>query len=284
LDRSGGLVANTRDQRSTGRDPFEPPTLTPGPLGLNDPGEPFSTSTGDTPGPAGAGGDRAQQLALEPGVSFTPDPSKYSLQLPKLQFQGLDPEPAASTTTAEPEPAANPAALKTLIAAQNDVMKDAKLMPAEIEVTDDKGKKTKSTTTHCSEATFAVAKKTGVAWDGILGNSDGNFVANKMVDNLEKAVKDGTYQVVDPDEAQKLANKGVTVFATQAKPGGHGHIATVRPGGVAGDTPNSPYAKPLLANVGASNGVKGYLADKGHYGVFLAGSKQEPVVFYAPGK
>jgi hypothetical protein len=279
-------VANTRDQRSTGRDPFEPPTFTPGPWGKNDPGEPFSDSTGDTPGPAGAGGDRAQQLALEPEMCFTQDRSKYSLQIPKLNFPGLNPELGASTTTAQPQPASDPANLLTLIAAQNEVMKDAKLMPAEIEVTDDKGNKTKSTTTHCSEATFAVAKKTGVAWDGILGTErDGNFVANKMIDGLEKAVKDGTYKVVEPDEARTLANQGVTVFATQAKPGGHGHIATVRPEGVKGDTPDSPFTKPLLANVGASNGVKGYLAEPGRtYGVFVTGSKGKPVIFYAPAK
>ena len=276
-------MANTRDQRSAGRDPFEPPTFTPGPLGRNDPAEPFSTSTGDTPGPAGTGGDRAQQVA---GVSFTPDPSKYSLQVPKLMFQGLNPEPAASSNSAESKPASDPAKLQTLIAAQNDVMNDAKLMPTEIESTDAKGKKSKSTTTHCSEATFRVAKKTGVLWDGILGTErDGNFTANDMIDGLEKAVKDGTYKVLEPDQARTLANEGVTVFATQAKPGGHGHIATVRPEGVKGDTPDSPYTKPLLANVGASNGVKGYLAEPGRtYGVFVTGSKGKPVVFYAPAK
>ncbi len=275
-------MADTSDRRPTGRDPFEPPTLTPGPWGKNDPGEPFSTTSGDTPGPAGTGGDRAQELATDPGAFFTPDPSKYSLELPQLKFDGLNPESPAPTAPAKPQPTANEATLQTLIAAQNDVMKDAKFMPTEIESTDDKGTKTKSKTTHCSEATFSVAKKTGVAWDGILGNSDGNFVANKMIDKLGQAVKDGTYKVVKPDEAQDLANKGVTVFATQPKPGGHGHIATVRPEGVLGDTPAAPYVKPLLANVGASNGVKGYLADKGHYGVFLAGSKDESVVFYTP--
>jgi hypothetical protein len=95
-------VANTRDQRSTGRDPFEPPILTPGPWGKNDPGEPFSGSAGDTPGPAGTGGDRAQQIALESGLSFTPDPSKYSLQVPRLQFQGLNPVAPAPRPGTEP--------------------------------------------------------------------------------------------------------------------------------------------------------------------------------------
>lgn len=280
-------MANTNDCRSVGRDPFEPPSFTRGPWGKNDSGDPCSDIKGDTPGPAGTGADRAQQLAVEPGLSFALDPSKYSLLDSNLVLAGFDMSPAAGQSIAEDKAPDNAAALKILIAAQDDVMKDAGLAPNESEETDAKGTKTKTIATHCSEATFRVAKKTGVVWDGILGDKSGNFLANTMIANLEKqaAAKDGSYKVVDEDEAQRLANQGVTVFATQSKPGGHGHIATIRPEGVSGDSPAKPYKKPLLANVGRSVKVTGYLGAKGKYfGEFLVEPPNKPVVFYAPKK
>ncbi len=260
-------MGNTSDRRPAGRDPFQPPSFTPGPLGKNDAGEPFSNVTGDTPGPAGTGGDRAQQLAVDPGMSFTPDAGVPFPLGSNLMASGL----TASSATQDSKPDGSAAKLKTLIAAQDDVMSDETLKPS-------------GSTTHCSAASLRVAKATGVEWDGILGNKDGNFVANDMIANLARAEKDKKYKVVNAEEAQTLANQGVTVFATQTNPGGHGHVATCRPAGVTGDSPQKPYAKPLLANVGAAVGVRGYLADKGHYGVFLQDSTHPAVIFYAPAK
>jgi hypothetical protein len=276
-------VADTSDRRSLGRDPFQPPFLTPSSWGVNDAGAPFSTTTANTPGPAGTGGDRAQQIALDAGSSFAPDggvPHIPDAGVPNIPDAGL-PKPASPDAgAAQADNSAT--ALKTLIAAQDEVMGDANLAPT-VE-TDDKGN-TKVIATHCSEATFRVAQKTGVPWEGILGTAKaGNSNANDMIDGLENAVKAGSYKVVTPDEAQQLANTGVTVFATQAKPSGHGHIATVRPDGIATDKPTSPAKKPLLANVGSSVGVKGYLAVTGYWGVFPQKKNDKPVVFYTPAK
>ncbi|HVN21287.1 MAG TPA: hypothetical protein VMU05_21045 [Dongiaceae bacterium] len=261
-------MGNTSDRRVTGRDPFQPPSFTPGPLGINDAGEPFSVVTGDTPGPAGTGGDRAQELALDPGTSLTPDGGIVTPPGSKLTVS----DTSTSSAAADAKATDKATKLASLIAAQDDVMSDESLQPS-------------GTTTHCSAATLRVAKATGVEWDGILGNKDGNFTANDQIANLAKAVKEKKYKEVTPDEAQTLANQGITVFATQAKPGGHGHVATCRPEGAAGDSPQTPYKKPLLANVGAQVGVKGYLAERGKtWGVFFQGTNDQPVVFYAPAK
>jgi len=76
------------------------------------------------------------------------------------------------------------------------------------------------------------------------------------------------YHAVTPQQAQQLANQGVTVIAAQPNPRGHGHVATVRPD--AGNT----GANPTINNVGrhvnvapASQAFNGHLA---------------PPVYYAP--
>jgi hypothetical protein len=51
-----------------------------------------------------------------------------------------------------------------------------------------------------------------------LANTDARTLANSS-----------QYHEVSPEEAQKLANQGVPVVAAQENPGGHGHVATVRP-------------------------------------------------------
>jgi hypothetical protein len=263
-------MADASDRRSLGRDPFQPPFITPASWGKNDGGDPFSETTGNTPGPAGSGGDRAQQIALDAGP-VAPDggvPDIPDAGVPNIPDAGL---PKPMSADAGPQADDSAAAKKrVLISAQDDVMSDETLKPG--------------STTHCSEASLRVAKATGVEWDAILGNKDGNFVANDMIANLARAAKDKKYKVVTPEEAQTLANQGVTVFATQTNPGGHGHVATCRPEGVTGDSPQKPYAKPLLANVGSAVGVRGYLADSGHYGVFLQDSTHPAVIFYAPAK
>jgi hypothetical protein len=291
-------MADASDRRSLGRDPFQPPFITPASWGKNDAGEPFSETTGNTPGPAGTGGDRAQQIALDAGpvaldggVPDIPDAGA-----PNIPDAGLPKPMSADAGTQADDNAA--AKKKVLISAQDDVMSDDSLAPDVEEKVDDKGKTTKKiTATHCSEATFRVAKATGVPWDGILGTDKaGNKNANDMIAGLEQAAKDGSYKVVTPDQAQQLANNGVTVFATQANPGKdkngnpkHGHLATVRPEGIATDRPSSPYKKPLLANVGATVGVSGYLAvtavkgvKGGLYGIFFDDKDHQPVVFYTP--
>jgi hypothetical protein len=57
-----------------------------------------------------------------------------------------------------------------------------------------------------------------------------------------KSVNSGSgYREVSPAEAQRLANQGVLVVAVQPH-FGHGHVATVRPGGSG--------SNPLINNIG----------------------------------
>src|SRR6185437_11474520 len=44
------------------------------------------------------------------------------------------------------------------------------------------------------------------------------------------------YKEVDADQAQKLADAGTLVIVAWSNPNGGGHLATVRPAGVQGDT------------------------------------------------
>ena len=106
--------------------------------------------------------------------------------------------------------------------------------------------------THCSEAACSIAAATGVSTAGVLSNANGqNYDANSQINNLANA-KNG-WHAVTPDQAQALANQGVLVFATQHG-AGHGHIASVRPEGVAGDQPRG-RSGPILANVRIFSGV-----------------------------
>jgi hypothetical protein len=86
----------------------------------------------------------------------------------------------------------------------------------------------------------------------VLSDAGGNnYTANTQINNL--ANPENGFHEVTPEEAQTLANSGVVVLATQHG-SRHGHIATVRPEGVPGDTPVGRHG-PLLANVGPQNGV-----------------------------
>ena len=68
--------------------------------------------------------------------------------------------------------------------------------------------------------------------------------ADQIRANLAKP--DSGYKQISADEAQKLANRGELVIVV-----GPGHVATIRP-----DTGDKfPGHGPIVANVGASNGV-----------------------------
>lgn len=64
-------------------------------------------------------------------------------------------------------------------------------------------------------------------------------LANQIAANLGKS--GSGYRQISPQEAQQLANQGKLVIAVQPHRG-HGHVATVRPGGSGSD--------PLINNIG----------------------------------
>ncbi|MGD0860979.1 MAG: hypothetical protein ABR912_16930 [Terracidiphilus sp.] len=79
------------------------------------------------------------------------------------------------------------------------------------------------------------------------------------------------YREVTPEEAQKIANNGgLVIGAYENKSGGSGHLDTVRPEGVPGNSPRAGGKGPLLNDVGRNVGVlnQNYAFGKGkevHY-------------------
>ena len=66
------------------------------------------------------------------------------------------------------------------------------------------------------------------------------------------------YVEVSPAKAQELADEGKLVIGAWANPGGgHGHVVTVRPEGIAGDAPPHGSTLPLVNDIGASDRVAG---------------------------
>jgi RHS repeat-associated protein len=106
-------------------------------------------------------------------------------------------------------------------------------------------------TTYCNIATVATVKQVGAPLGPLVDNKGNALLANQQARNLATS---GIYRVVTPKQAQALANKGQLVLAVQSSPGPHGHIATVRPEGVKGDSPVGRRG-PLINNIGKHNRV-----------------------------
>ncbi len=99
---------------------------------------------------------------------------------------------------------------------------------------------TKNGTTFCNIATCQIAKAMGAPMGALTNPKNGQpALANQIAANLAKS--GSGYRQVSPQEAQQLANEGKLVIAVQPH-FGHGHIATVRPGGSGND--------PLINNIG----------------------------------
>ena len=106
-------------------------------------------------------------------------------------------------------------------------------------------------TTHCNQATCAIATETGAPTGPLTNGQDTPALANQQAANLGEP--NSGYHQVSPSEAQSLANQGETVLAVQPH-SGHGHIATVRPN----NTYSAPYENsdsrgtgPMINNIGA---------------------------------
>jgi RHS repeat-associated protein len=100
--------------------------------------------------------------------------------------------------------------------------------------------------THCNAATLAVVKAVGGP-TAPLTDTKGNLVnANQQAKQLAGSSQ---YKEVAPQAAITTANNGGLAIVAWSNPGGHGHLATVRPEGVTGDHPVGGKG-PLLNDIG----------------------------------
>lgn len=141
-----------------------------------------------------------------------------------------------------------------LIAAQNAAISNPAFQP-------------RGGVTYCNMATMSVAKAMGAPMEPLKGN------ANQQSTNLKTST---LYKVVPVGEAQSLADQGYLVIAAwiNPTPSGHGHMNTVRPAGVPGDTITG-NSGPIVANVGSKNGV-------GRQSTFFPKSAFPSIVYYTP--
>jgi hypothetical protein len=99
-------------------------------------------------------------------------------------------------------------------------------------------------------ATCQIVKATGTTTDGLVNAQGTPNLANTDAKNLANST---SWVPVTPQEAQNLANQGVTVVGVISETG-HGHIVTVRPEMLPG-TQDVGKNGPLVNNIGAHVGV-----------------------------
>lgn len=105
--------------------------------------------------------------------------------------------------------------------------------------------------TFCNQATCAIASAMGAPMGPLQDASGAPYSANDMAANLAES---SAYRAVGPAEAQLLADEGKLVIGARANPDGHGHVVTVRPEGVPGDTPVG-HSGPLVNDIGTNDQV-----------------------------
>jgi len=145
--------------------------------------------------------------------------------------------PPAETTGPPRTPATPPvsSAVDDLIKAQNTAISNPDYGPGV------------GGTTHCNQATCDVAKEMGAPMTPFLDAGGKDLSSTQIGKNLAKP--DSGYRPVTAEEAQRLADQGKLVVVT-----GPGHVATVRPDNVPGQT-LPPGSGPVIANVGSTNGT-----------------------------
>ena len=104
--------------------------------------------------------------------------------------------------------------------------------------------------TFCNIATCQIVKATGTTTNGLIDANGNPNLANADAKSLANSP---AWHPVTPEEAQNLANKGVTVVGVLPEEG-HGHIVTVRPEMIPGDQDVAAHG-PLVSNIGAHVGV-----------------------------
>ncbi len=105
-------------------------------------------------------------------------------------------------------------------------------------------------TTHCNQATCRIAQDTGTSTNGLVDQNGNPNLANTDARTLANSP---SWRPVTPEEAQNLADKGVTVVGVVAE-NPHGHIVTVRPELEPG-VQTALGQGPLINNIGGSVGI-----------------------------
>jgi len=130
--------------------------------------------------------------------------------------------------------------------------------------------------TYCNQATVSVASSMNAPTGPLTDTQGQPVLANTMAANLatEAANPNGTWTEVSQSQAVATAGQGNLVLATQANPGGHGHVATVRVPGQQGESGREARGRgPVVSNVGSTNGV-------GRTSQYF--SSDQPVHYYTP--
>ncbi len=149
-----------------------------------------------------------------------------------------------------PPPAPKPPAVITpgtpqnnLANAQDAARSDPKLQPVGTPGSADRK-------TFCNIATCQIVRNTGTTTEGLVNQNGTPNLANTDAKTLANS---NAWRPVSPQEAQNLANQGVTVVGVVAE-AGHGHIVTVRPELLPGTQDVGKYG-PLVNNIGGHVGV-----------------------------
>ena len=106
--------------------------------------------------------------------------------------------------------------------------------------------------TFCNIGLVKQAADVGASLAPLVDSKGTPLLANQQAKNLAQS---SDYKEISAKEAQRLADNGVIVIAAAGNASGHGHVATVRPQNVAGDSPTGRNG-PIINNIGAHNEIR----------------------------
>jgi RHS repeat-associated protein len=155
-----------------------------------------------------------------------------------------DPAPPPPPPAPKPPAVITPSTPQNRLAnAQDAAMANPKNQPVGTPGTPDRK-------TFCNIATCQIVTATGTTTDGLINAHGQPNLANTDAKTLANSP---SWHQVTPQEAQNLANQGVTVVGVISETG-HGHIVTVRPELLPGTQDVAAHG-PLVNNIGGHVGV-----------------------------
>lgn len=115
-----------------------------------------------------------------------------------------------------------------------------RLIDACCEARDNPGFQPLNSVTFCNQAVSYVAERMGYK----------KFLGLQANDIFDLVSKEDDWLKINPEVAQAHANSGALVIAAWKNPGGHGHVATVRPGEFAASAKWKTDRVPKVLNIG----------------------------------
>ncbi len=181
---------------------------------------------------------------LAPPAQNDTQNNAVSKDLAKAKDSGVE---RTTTGKSKPEP---PEAVDKLKSSQDKARTDPKYQRGAGGPFNEPG----PTKTWCNQGTFDIIKETGGDVSKYT-TSKGRWdtTANQSFDVMTENEKKGKLATATPQQAQELANEGITVTAAWKNPNEkrHGHMSTVRPS----SEPYDPKAGPMISNVGSENKI-----------------------------